>query len=43
MIAVGNRDIKTYGFSDILFARKLLKQYHSAFSRISLRSNITRR
>ena len=25
MIAIGNRDIKTYGFSDILFACKLPK------------------
>ena len=36
-------DIKSFGLSDILFAPKLAKQISLGVSRISLRSNRTRR
>ena len=36
MIAYGNRDIETYGFSDILFAVKLPKAITLGDSQISL-------
>ena len=35
--------LKPYGFSDILFARELAKRIPLGVSRISLRSNTTRR
>ncbi len=42
MIATSNPDIKTCGFSDILFTNKLSKTITLDEVQISLRSNITR-